>query len=608
MKGWSGNLLRIDLTRRKYVVQGIDPNILASYVGGRGLAIKILWEELEPGTDSLSPKNKLVLAVGPVTAYPGPNTGKLVIASKSPLTGGYGDGNIGSWASVHMRRANLDAIVIEGKAEKPIYLYIENDKVQFMDASDIWGLDTFEAEDRLRKIYGNNAGYLLIGQAGENLVKFATVIAQKGRSGGRPGMGAVMGSKMIKAIVIKGTRPLPPAADPALSKIGIDAIVATKSKPGYPFWLRQGTTATVEWAQEASVLPTYNYTEGQFDDFSKIGGFMVEKSKVLTRSCPNCVMPCGHVVKDLEAQLSELDYENIAMLGSNIGMDSLDKAAYLNRLADMFGMDTISLGGTLSWAMEATEKGLLKGDNGLEWGDVKAAARAVAEIANRSSELGQLLAEGSRIAAQRIGHDSWKFSMSVKGLEVSAYDCHAAPGMALAFGTSPIGASHKDSWVISWEVQTGRDSYSPEKAAKVIELQRIRGGWFESMVGCRFPWVEVGLELDWYSKLFKAATGTDLNLITLADRIYTLIRAFWIREYGGWSKEYDYPPRKWFEQPLSKGPLRGAKLRLDAYDSMLKEYYRQRGWDENGVPTISTLKSLGLEFTIPTLNKYVKLS
>ncbi len=186
MKGWSGNIMRIDLNRRKSVVQGIDPNVLASYVGGRGLAVKILWDELEPGTDPpLSPANKLVLAVGgPVTAYPGPNTGKLVVAAKSPLTGGYGDGNIGSWVSVQMRRANLDAIVIEGKAEKPTYLYIENDKVEFMDASDIWGLDTFEAEDRLRQVHGNNAGYLLIGPAGERLVKFATVIAQKGRSGG----------------------------------------------------------------------------------------------------------------------------------------------------------------------------------------------------------------------------------------------------------------------------------------------------------------------------------------------------------------------------------------------------------------------------------------
>ncbi len=184
------------------------------------------------------------------------------------------------------------------------------------------------------------------------------------------------GSKMIKAVVVKGTKSLPQPADPALSKIGVDAIVATKSKQGYPFWMRQGTTATVEWAQEASVLPTYNYSEGQFDYFDKIGGFMVEKNKVMTRSCPpNCVMPCGHVVKDLEAQLSELDYENIAMLGSNLGMDSLDKAAYLNRLADMMGMDTISLGGTLSWAMEASEKGLLRGER-LEWGGRRQGSRA----------------------------------------------------------------------------------------------------------------------------------------------------------------------------------------------------------------------------------------
>jgi len=598
-------LLRVDLSSGRYWIQDIDPSILVSFVGGRGLAVKLLWDELRPGVDPLSPLNKLVIAAGPLTGYPGPNTGKLVIAAKSPLTGGYGDGNIGSWASVHLRKAGFDAMVIEGASPKPVYLYVEDDKVSLMPADDLWGLDTFETEDRLRRVYGSNVGMLIIGPAGENLVRFATVVAQRGRSGGRPGMGAVMGSKRLKAIVVRGTRPLPQPADPSLSKIGVEADLAAKRKEGYPFWMRQGTTATVEWAQEASVLPTLNFREGQFDQYDKIGGFMVERGTVTVRSCPNCVMPCGHVVNDAESKQSELDYENIAMLGSNLGIGDLQRVAHLNRVADMMGMDTISLGSVLGWAMEATERGLIK--DGLEWGDYRRALEVAYDIAHQRTELGRLLGLGVREASRRVGGGSGDFAMHVKGLEVSAYDCHAAPGMALAFSTSPIGAHHKDAWVISWEVRNDRFGYTREKVLKVIELQDIRGGWFEVMVGCRLPWVEIGLELDYYWRMFKAATGLDYDIGGVANRVYTLIRAFWIREYGGWSREYDTPPLRWFKDPLTKGPLKGAVLNMEGYQRMLTWYYEARGWDERGIPRRSTLRRLGLGYVEGELSKVVDL-
>ena len=605
MRGWTGRLLRVDLSSGRYWIQDIDPSILVSFVGGRGLAVKLLWDELRPGVDPLSPLNKLVIAAGPLTGYPGPNTGKLVIAAKSPLTGGYGDGNIGSWASVHLRKAGFDAMVIEGASPKPVYLYVEDDKVGLMPADDLWGLDTFETEDRLRRVHGSNVGMLIIGPAGENLVRFATVVAQRGRSGGRPGMGAVMGSKRLKAIVVRGTRPLPQPADPSLSKIGVEADLAAKRKEGYPFWMRQGTTATVEWAQEASVLPTLNFREGQFDQYDKIGGFMVERGTVTVRSCPNCVMPCGHVVNDAESKQSELDYENIAMLGSNLGIGDLQRVAHLNRVADMMGMDTISLGSVLGWAMEATERGLIK--DGLEWGDYRRALEVAYDIAHQRTELGRLLGLGVREASRRVGGGSGDFAMHVKGLEVSAYDCHAAPGMALAFSTSPIGAHHKDAWVISWEVRNDRFGYTREKALKVIELQDIRGGWFEVMVGCRLPWVEIGLELDYYWRMFKAATGLDYDIGGVANRVYTLIRAFWIREYGGWSREYDTPPLRWFKDPLTKGPLKGAVLNMEGYQRMLTWYYEARGWDERGIPRRSTLRRLGLSYVEGELSKVVDL-
>lgn len=598
----------MDLTRKKVVVQELDASVARQFIGGRGLAVKILWDELPPGVDPLSPYNKLVFAAGPLTGLPGPNFGKLVVAAKSPLTEGYGDGNIGTWVAVNLRKAGYDALVVEGKAEKPSYIYIEGDKVEIYDARDLWGLNAWATEEKLQKIHGRDAAVVTIGPAGENLVRFATVVSQKGRSGGRPGMGAVMGSKLLKAVVVKGKGEIPIADKSAYQKLAVEAVKEGSSSPSYGFWMRQGTTSTVEWAQEASVLPTYNFSEGQFEEFEKIGGAAVEKFETDLKSCPLCFMACGHWVPAVEGT-AEVDYENIAMLGSNLGIGDLQKVAELNKIADVMGMDTISLGNVLGYAMEASERGL--GDKlgfVVEWGDFEAARQLALDIAHRRG-FGDLLAEGVKRVAERIGGTD--FAIHVKGLEVSAYDCHAAPAMALAYATSPIGAHHKDAWVISWEVKTDRFGYTREKAAKVVELQRIRGGWFETFVGCRFPWVEVGLPLEWYAKLFKAATGVDATpdyFNEVGDRIYALIRAFWIREYGQWSRDMDMPPAKWFKQPLTRGPLKGARLDYDGYNQLLDYYYEIRGWDRRGVPTRETLRKLGLDYVIPTLEKVVELA
>jgi len=278
-------------------------------------------------------------------------------------------------------------------------------------------------------------------------------------------------------------------------------------------------------------------------------------------------------------------------------------------MADEFGLDTISLGNVLGFAMEATEKGLLK--DGIEWGDFERARQLIEDIAYRRG-LGDLLAEGVMRISQKIGGDSEKWAMHVKGLEVSAYDCHTVPGMALAFATSPIGAHHKDAWVISWEVKTDREGYTKAKVDKVIEFQRIRGGMFEALVSCRLPWIELQFPLEYYPRLLKAATGLDFTLeeltATLGDRIYALIRAFWIREKGGWNRSLDYPPIRWFEEPLSKGPYAGKKLDRERFDQLLSMYYEARGWDNRGIPRKSTFEKLGLVEVANTLEKYVSLS
>jgi len=607
MFGWNSKFLRVNLSKNKAVAEEYEANIAKNFLGGRGFAAKILCDELKPGIDPLSPDNRLILATGPLTGFALPSSGKLVVAGKSPLTGGYGDGNIGTYAAVQMRKAGYDAVIIEGKAKKPMVLLIQDESGEFLDAKDLWGLGSFETEKKLRNIYGPVAGILCIGPGGENLVKFANVVSQEGRAGGRPGIGAVMGSKNLKAVVFLGSGDLHEAYPKEIKELGVEAFREVLTKPNYAFWKRQGTMSTIEWSQENSVLPTHNYREGVFEKAEAIGGFTMEKLKVSNRGCPHCNMTCGNVIKDSNCKESELDYENVAMLGSNIGLGDLEQVAALNRVADELGLDTISLGNVIGFAMEASEKGLI--EEKIYWGNFKESKALIEDIAYRRG-LGNTLAEGVRFASEKIGEDAYRWAMHVKGLEISAYDCRAASAMALAFATSSIGAHHKDAWVISWEVKVGREGYSETKVDKVIELQRIRGV-FESLTVCRLPWIELGFELEWYTKFLHATTGLEMTwegLNQIADRIFNLIRAFWIREYGkNWSKEMDVPPARWFEDPLTKGPLKGAKLDRKKYDVMLQRYYHKRGWDGRGIPTKTTLNNLGLADVAKQLGKRVKL-
>jgi len=610
MFGWNGKFLRVNLDKKKAVADRFDASLARNYLGGRGFAVKILWDELKRGTDPLSSSNKLVFATGPLTGFSLPSSGKLIVAAKSPLTGGYGDGNIGTHAAVQMRKAGYDATIIEGMAERPEVVLVKDKSVEFLDGKDLWGLNSFETEKKLRELYGPAAGVLCIGPGGENLVKFANIVCQEGRAGGRPGMGAVMGYKKLKAVVFLGSGDLPVAYPKDMKELGADAYREVMTKPNFAFWKRQGTMMTIEWSQENSVLPTYNYSEGVFEEAEAVGGFAMEKIKISQRGCPQCNMICGNVVKDSDRKGSELDYENVTMLGPNIGLGDLRQVAALNRAADELGLDTISLGNVLGFAMEASEKGLL--EEKIAWGAFKASKTLIGDIAYRRGFRGNLLADGVRYAAEKLSRGSSRWAMHVKGLEISAYDCHTTPGMALAYSTSSIGAHHKDAWIISWEVKSGRESYGVEKVDKLIELQRTRAGVFESLTVCRLPWIEVGFELEWYPKFLHAATGLEMNwdgLNLIADRIFNLTRAFWIREYGKkWTSEMDVPPARWFEEPITQGALKGAKLDRAKYGKMLQTYYEKRGWDERGIPRKTTLKKLGLEDVARQLKKSVKLS
>jgi aldehyde:ferredoxin oxidoreductase len=593
MAGYAGKMLRVNLTHGRVTTEDISDQMKEKFLGGRGFAVKILWDEVK-GVDPLAEGNKIVFATGPLTGLPVPSSGKMVIATKSPLTGGYGDSNIGSRASVQLKKAGYDVLVIEGCSQHPCYLSIEDDKVQILEAKDLWGKDTFKAQDILEQRHGKNTGILLIGPAGENGVRFANLISQKGRAAGRVGIGAVMGSKNLKAIVLKGSKEIPIFDEKRLKALGKDAWADIKTKENYDIWTRQGTMMMIEWADSISAMPTYNFREGTFKFAKQIDGHTAEKIKVGRQGCPNCNARCGIVVRDAEGGNSELDYENITMLGSNIGITDLGEAAALNRLADEYGLDTISLGSNLAFLMEASEKGLV--DEKLEWGDFNACKRIIADIVNNRG-LGKIVYAGVKKASDRLGSNSKDWAMQVKGMEISAYTCQALPAMALAYGTSPIGAHHKDAFLPAWEIGN-RSSDNKEKVRKVIELQRYRGGWFEALTVCRLLWVELGFGLDWYPKFLKAASGLDFspeNIDELGDRFYALMRAYWVREKDDWTREMDIPPARWFLEPFSQGDLKGASLDKPQYEQMLSWYYELRGWDENGVPKMETLEKLGLQ-------------
>src|SRR5512139_641941 len=594
MKGYADKLLRVNLSNGKVSKEEISESMKRDFLGGRGFAVKILWDEVRR-VDPLSEKNKIIFSTGPLSGQLLPSSGKMVIASKSPLTGGYGDGNIGTMASVHLRKAGYDVVVVEGKSEKPCCLLIEDQDVKVVDASELWGKDTFEAQDLLEKKYGKNSGILLTGPAGENLVPISTVMSQKGRAGGRPGMGAVMGSKKLKAVVIKGTGNVSNFDDNSLKEISKKGYDEIKAKDSYGFWMKQGTMQAFEWCNENACLPTYNYREGVFEFSKEMDGYVVEKLNVGRKGCPMSNMQCGHIIKDSNGQDAELDYENVAMLGPNIGLGSLPKAALLNRMADEWGLDTISLGSCIGFLMEASERGFIT--DKIKWGDFEAAQRLTLEI-GKGEGLGKLFSHGVKSASETIGKGSQKWAMQVKGLEISAYNCHACPGMALSFGTSPIGASHKDAWIISWEIANDRFSYDKSKVEKLIEFQRIRGGFFESATVCRLPWVEVSFGLHWYPEYLEAATGNRMgweDFYEVGDRVYNLIRAYWKREIPQFGRAWDYPPDRWFEEPLSQGKMEGVKLDRQQFDQMLSWYYELRGWDQNGIPTKETLDHLGLK-------------
>lgn len=612
MRGWTGRILRVDLTTKTHRAEPFSEEFARTWVGGRGFAVKILFDELKPGIDPLGPENKLIVALGPISGIPAPNTGKAVVAAKSPLTGFYGDGNLGTRVTEQLRKAGYDALIVEGKAERPTLLSIEDDRVDFLPADEVWGRGTFATNDWIHARYGKGVGVLTIGQGGENRVRYATIRSMEGRSGGRPGMGAVMGSKLLKAIVVKGTRPIPQADPEGMKAVGTADLKEVHRIDKDTGWSRQSTTGVLAWCNEVASLPVQNFRKTSHAEAWKIDGQRLDEARVATYGCPTCTMRCGITVHDREGHESELDYENVGLLGANLNIFELDQVGSLNYLCDDYGLDTMSAGCTLGFYADAIAHGAATGD--FRFGDAERAKELLGLAARREGMVGNLLADGTLRMARAFGHGSEAYAMQVKGLEVAAYNCKFIPGMALAFGVAAIGAHHREAWIITFELKnTTRESYGAEKAAKVIELQRIRGGMFESIVACRFPWIELGWSLDHYPRYFNLVTGLDWTLDDmwrLADRVYAMIKLHYLREFPNATRKDDYPPAVWFdpENADTEGPIAHMHLDPEKYDRLLQHYYDQRGYDRRGIPTRTLLETLGLSREADEAARYAALT
>jgi aldehyde:ferredoxin oxidoreductase len=602
MNGYGGYILRVDLTNGKWKKEPTPPEMARDWLGGRGFGAYLLYKEVPKGADPLGPENKIFISTGPFSGLMIPGGGKCDWTTKSPLTGGYADASMGGHFTAELKYAGLDTIILEGISPKPVYLFIDNDQIEIRDASDLWGKGTFEVEKGFKEEFGEAYQIAVIGPGGENGVSYACVNHDYGRQAGRGGVGTVMGAKKVKAIVIHGTKSVPVANMDEYRKAGMALFKACKDAEGLKEWTRYGTTIVTSWCDEVGAMPTRNFRAGSFEGGKTLyGPVMREKIVITDKACFGCPCPCGKYsnVKKYGKQVEGPEYETIGMLGSDLGVSDIEDVAQANWLCDDLGIDTISAGGAVAWAMECYEKGILtQADTDgldLKFGNVEAVFTLIEKIAKREG-VGALLAEGTKRAAKKIGKGSEKFAIQVKGMEQSAYATHNATAMLLAYMTCDVGAHHNRSWAITYDLQVGREKVVPEKVARIIWLQNFRP-MFDVLGGCRLQWVELGIDRDLYVPALEGITGIHRSwqdLEKVGERIWNLTRLYWARENDGFDREWDMPSPRFYEEAPTTGATKGQITSFEDVNKMLDMYYEQRGWSDNGLPKSEKLESLGL--------------
>ncbi len=603
MNGYGGSILRVNLSSGKITKEPTPADLARDYIGGRGFGAYLLYKEVPKGADPLGPENKIFISSGPIAGLMIPGAGKCDFTTKSPLTGGYASSSLGGMFTAELKYAGIDCLILEGSSPKPVYLFIDDNKVELRDASWMWGKGTISLEKELKEKFGEEFQIAVIGPGGENGVSFACINHDYGRQAGRGGVGAVMGSKKLKAIVIHGTKSIPVANLEGYRKAGMDLFKACKDAEGLKPWQTYGTTIVTSWCDEVGALPTRNFQAGSFEGGPGIYGTTMREQIVQTdKGCFACPSPCGKYsrMKRYNTYVEGPEYESIGLLGSNLALADIQDVAQANLLCDELGIDSISAGNVIGWAMECYEKGLLtKEDTGgveLTFGNVQAVFTMIEKIARREG-LGALLSEGVKKAAKKVGRGSEKFAIHVKGMEQSAYATHNATAMLLAYMTCDVGAHHNRSWAITYDLQVGRELVVPEKVARIIWLQNFRP-MFDVFGACRLQWVELSIERDLYVPALEAITGVHRSwedLEKVGERIWNLTRLFWAREIEGFGRDWDLPAPRFYEDPPKTGATAGQITRFEDVQKLLDMYYEQRGWSSEGIPSTEKLAELGLK-------------
>ena len=612
MSGFMGKILRVNLTNGKISEEPLPREDARKFLGGSGLATKYLFDEVKKGTDPLGPENKLIFMTGPLTGTISPSSGKFNAVTKSPLTGLWGQSNSGGKWGRDFKKCGYDGLIIEGRSESPVYLVIEDDQVELRDAKEFWGKNVFETTGLMKERLGKKFNIACIGIAGENLVKYAAIMNDLHRAFGRGGFGAVMGSKNLKAIAVKGTKKVV-VADKEAFKEAVQTATDFIDESLLKITLEvYGTAMVLDLVNVKGGLPTKNWQSGVCSYTDKINGPAINDT-ILTgrKACYACPIACGRLTEIKSGRFASKgegpEYESIGSFGPMCDIDDLEAITHAHILCNDYGMDTISAGSTIAFAMECYEKGILKPDNTdgikVRFGDADMMVKLVHMIAKREG-LGDLLAEGTRIASQRLGQNSDRFAMQVKGMELAAYDCRATKMTGLAFATANRGGDHITAYIqgptfldipfLIVEESTIKDVMVEDPAeAIVVKGMEDTLTVFDAMGACKF--MGMALMAEDVVPIIANATGWedfDVDEFRKAgERIYNLARAFNVRE--GCSRRDDTLPRRLLEEPLPDGPAQGQVVKLEP---LLDAYYDFRGWDKaTGKPTEVKLKELGLD-------------
>jgi aldehyde:ferredoxin oxidoreductase len=600
-------MLRVDLTDGKIETGPLDIELAKKYIGGMGLAMRLYLDNSKCGVDPFSPKNPLVVATGPLSGTMVPTGGNgHVFASRSPATFGVGEAKSHGTFGTEMKRAGYDAIILTGKAEKPVYLWIDDDAAHILDAQHLWGKTPAETEDALQKELGDlYVRVSSIGPAGENLVRVACILNEKTRAAGRCGLGAVMGSKKLKAIAIRGTNDVQVAKLEDL-KTFIKVIHERMKGPAARKYRTLGTSENVLVLNALGVLPANNFTYGTFKNADRVSGeYLNEHFVAKIIGCNSCAMRCEHTVVVPEGPFkgttTRIEYESLWALGPNCGVDRLDAISKAMDTCNRYGMDSISAGGIVGFAMDLYEHGVLTNQDtgGLElrFGNYEAEFELLRKIALKEG-IGAVLAGGVRLAAQEIGRDAEKYANHIKGLELTGYDLRGLKTAALGFAVSFRGADHNRHGAYAPDVKGSVDRFKAEKGrGKLVREIEDMYSIIDSLIVCKFS---RGTYYDGFkdlAKYYTLVTGYEISPEELAlagERINNLGRLINIRE--GFSRKDDSLPYKIMNVPIpDEGVSKGAHVTQQELDLLLDDYYETRGWTKDGVPTNEKLKELGME-------------